>query len=69
MIININYDANISDEDFETLKNELEANSDEEFIGFYKGVIKAQSTDAIRINNIQIMIKDKKDKALFSNLN
>lgn len=41
MIINISYDANISDEDFETLKSELEANSDEEFIGFYKGLIKA----------------------------
>ena len=69
MIINISYDANISDEDFETLKSEFEANSDEEFIGFYKGLIKAQSTDAIRIKNIQVMIKDEKDKISSINLN
>lgn len=69
MIINISYDANISDEDFETLKSELEANSDEEFIGFYKGLIKAQSTDAIRINNVQVAIKGKKDKISSINLN
>lgn len=69
MIINISYDANITDEDFETLKSELEANSDEEFIGFYKGLIKAQSTDAIRINNVQVAIKGKKDKISSINLN
>lgn len=69
MIINISYDANIADEDFETLKRELEANSDEEFIGFYKGLIKAQSTDAIRINNVQVEIKGKKDKISSINLN
>lgn len=69
MIIRISYDANIADEDFETLKRELEADSDEEFIGFYKGLIKAQSTDAIRINNVQVAIKDKKDKISSLNLN
>ena len=69
MIINISYDANISDADFETLKSELEADSDEESIGFYKGLIKAQSTDAIRIKNIQVMIKDEKDKISSTNLN
>jgi len=69
MIIRISYDANISDEDFKTLKRELEADSDEEFIGFYKGLIKAQSTDAIRINDVHVTIKDKKDKISSLNLN
>ena len=51
MKVNVSYAMEVSEEDFYGMKKEVGVDTDEEFIGFLKCVIKAQSTAGCKLVN------------------
>lgn len=56
MILEISYKTEMKDKDYDLLKDQIGADTDEEFVGFFKGIIKTQSTDNMKISDVSIQI-------------
>lgn len=57
MKVNVSYAMEVSEEDFRGMRKEVGADTDEEFIGFLKCVIKAQSTAGCKVADLKIDIE------------
>lgn len=57
MKINIEYGMEVSEEMFSAMKEGVGVDTDEEFIGFLKCVIKAQSTAGCKLVNLKIKVE------------
>ncbi len=57
MKVNVSYAMEVSEEDFNGMKKEVGVDTDEEFIGFLKCVIKAQSTAGCRLVDLKINVE------------
>lgn len=57
MKVNVSYAMEVSEEDFYGMKKEVGVDTDEEFIGFLKCVIKAQSTARCKLVNLKIEVE------------
>lgn len=57
MKVNVSYAMEVSEEDFNGMKKEVGTDTDEEFIGFLKCVIKAQSTAGCRLVDLKINVE------------
>lgn len=57
MKVNVSYAMEVSEEDFSGMKKEVGADTDEEFIGFLKCIIKAQSTAGCRLVDLKINVE------------
>ena len=56
MKINIEYEMEVSEEMFSAMKEDVEVDTDEEFIGFLKCAVKAQSVTGCKTTNLKITI-------------
>ena len=57
MKVNVSYTMEVSEEDFYGMKKEVGVDTDEEFIGFLKCVIKAKSTAGCKLVNLKIEVE------------
>lgn len=57
MRVNIEYEMEFSEEVFNEIKEKVGVDTDEEFVGFLKCIVKAQSTAEAKITNLKIAIK------------
>lgn len=57
MKVNVSYAMEVSEEDFYGMKKEVGVDTDEEFIGFLKCVIKTQSTAGCKLVNLKIDVE------------
>lgn len=57
MKVNVSYAMEVSEKDFYGMKKEVGVDTDEEFIGFLKCVIKAQSTAGCKLVNLKIEVE------------
>lgn len=67
MKINVEYGMEVSEEVFNAMKEGVGVDTDEEFIGFLKCVIKNQNTSDSKITNLKITIE--RDETPSSRLN
>lgn len=56
MVLEVSYKAEIKDKDYDFIKNQIGADTDEEFIGFFKGIIKTQSTDNMKVSDVSVQV-------------
>lgn len=68
MRINVEYGIEVSEEVFSTMKEGVGVDTDEEFIGVLKGIIKAQNSSGCKTTNLKITINHVGSMPL-SNLN
>ena len=67
MKINIEYEMEVSEEMFSAMKESVGVDTDEEFIGFLKCAVKAQSATGCKTTNLKITIE--RDETPLSRLN
>ena len=67
MKVNVSYAMEVSEEDFYGMKKEVGVDTDEEFIGFLKCAVKAQSATGCKTTNLKITIE--RDETPSSRLN